>query len=124
VTALKEKYGPGSVAEWHGGVDQATRDAGEAAFQARRKRFMVATSAGAKGRTWTAGTLAVYYSNSHDLELREQSEDRTHRIGTTGIVSYVDLVIPKTLDEKIIEALRAKKSVARAALQEGLEAWI
>lgn len=124
VEFLKEKYGEGCVAEWHGGVTQANREAGETDFQAGRRRFMVATSAGAKGRTWTAAQLVIYYSNNHDLEMREQSEDRTHRIGTTGTVTYVDLVVPGTLDEKIIESLRRKYSIAHMAVNDGLEAWI
>jgi SNF2 family DNA or RNA helicase len=68
--------------------------------------------------------LVIYYSNGYDWEIREQSEDRTHRIGTKGTVTYVDLVTPDSVDEKIIRALRAKRSVARAVVQDGLDAWI
>ena len=124
IRRLRELYGPNSVAEYHGGVDQKTRDQHEGEFQAGARRFMVATSAGARGRTWTAATLVVYYSNSHDLEIRDQSEDRTHRIGTVGIVSYIDLVIPGTLDDRIIQSLRDKKDVVRAVMSEGIEKWI
>jgi SNF2 family DNA or RNA helicase len=122
---LRKLYGDDSVAEWHGEIGMAQREAGEADFQAGRRRFMVATDqAGARGRTWTAATLVIYYSNGYDWEIREQSEDRTHRIGTKGTVTYVDLVTPDSVDEKIIRALRAKRSVARAVVQDGLEAWI
>ena len=124
VRTLRKVYGDHSVAEWHGGVTQAMRDLGEAEFQAGKRRFMVATSAGARGRTWTAATLVIYYSNSHDLELRTQSEDRTHRIGTKGIVTYVDIMIPGTLDQKIIQALRDKRNIAHAVLNEGVGNWI
>lgn len=94
-------------------------------FKAGTRRFMIATqSSAARGRTWLAGVLVIYYSNSHDLELREQSEDRPHRIGQTETVTYVDLVTVGTVDEKIIGALRAKKSVVEAVLQDGLEPWI
>lgn len=121
---LKRVYGENSVAEWHGGVPQVDREKGEGDFQARRKRFMVSTSAGARGRTWTAATLSVYYSNDSDLETRLQSEDRNHRIGTTSSVTYIDLVVPGTVDEKIIKALREHRNVASAVLSEGIEAWI
>lgn len=124
VARLRELYGEDCVAQWHGGRNMAQREEDEKEFQSGRKRFMVATSAGARGRTWTAATLVIYYSNSHDLEIREQSEDRTHRIGTTGIVSYYDIVCEGTVDEKIIAALRMKKDVARAVLRDGIEAWI
>lgn len=121
---LRELYGADSVSEWHGGVKQQDRERGETEFQAGRARFMVSTSAGARGRTWTAATLVIYYSNSYDLDVREQSEDRTHRIGTVGTVTYVDLVCRGTLDEKIIAALRGKRDVVRAVLRDGPEAWI
>lgn len=111
---------------WTGKESQAEREEGEARFQTERNtRFMVATqSAGGRGRTWTAATLVIYFSNSYDLELREQSEDRTHRIGQTGAVTYVDLISPGTVEEKIVNALRAKKSVARTIQQDGISAWI
>jgi SNF2 family DNA or RNA helicase len=122
---LRKLYGEDSVAEWHGGISVQQREAYESDFQAGRRRFMVATDqAGARGRTWTAATLVIYYSNGYDWEIREQSEDRTHRIGTRGTVTYVDLVAPGTVDEKIINALRTKRSVARAVVADGLDAWI
>ena len=54
----------------------------------------------------------MYYSNSFDLEMRLQSEDRCHRIGTTSNVTYIDLEANNTLDTYIIKALRKKKSLA------------
>jgi SNF2 family DNA or RNA helicase len=122
---LRETYGRDCVAEWHGGVNQAERDAGELAFQAGEKRFMLASQqAGGRGRNWTKATLVVYYSNNHDLELREQSEDRAHRIGQRNTVTYVDLVVPQSLDEKIINSLRTKKDVVRGILQDGAAKWL
>jgi SWI/SNF-related matrix-associated actin-dependent regulator 1 of chromatin subfamily A len=101
------------------------REEGESLFQAKKARFMVATqSAGGRGRTWTAGNLVIYYSNNYSLELREQSEDRTHRIGQTGTVLYVDLVATGTVDENIITSLRQSKSIVRAVLEDGIERWI
>jgi hypothetical protein len=41
-----------------------------------------------------------------------------------GTVTYVDIVAPGTVDEKIINALRTKRSIARAVVQDGLAAWI
>lgn len=126
VTAwLRGTYGEGSVGVWTGERTLAQREADEGDFQAGRRRFMVATqSAGARGRTWTAGTCVVYYANADDLDLREQSEDRTHRMGTVGAVTYWDIVCPGTVDEKIIRSLRGKKDVKRAVMRDGLEAWI
>jgi Mesyanzhinovviridae DNA helicase len=121
---LRKIYGENSVGEWHGG-NTTTREQHEADFQAGRRRFLVATDqSGARGRTWTAGTLVIYYSNGYDWEIREQSEDRTHRIGTVGTVTYVDLIARGTTDEKIIRALREKRNIAAAVVNDGLGAWI
>lgn len=124
--ALMEVYGERSVVRWTGGESTELREAGESRFQNDPEvRFMVATqSAGGRGRTWTAATLVIYYSNSYDLELREQSEDRAHRIGQTGTVTYVDLIAEGTVEDKIVKALRSKKDVSRTIQQDGFTTWI
>lgn len=71
-------------------------------------RFIVANSAASKGLTLTKGQTNIYFTNTFNLETRLQSEDRTHRIGTTGAVTYIDLVTHNTVDEKIMAALRSK----------------
>ena len=66
----------------------------------------------------------VYYSNSYDLELRLQSEDRAHRIGQENKVTYIDLISPKTIDEKIVNALRDKIKIADLVLGEDARSWL
>jgi len=63
-------------------------------------------------------------SNSFDLEKRLQSEDRAHRIGQVNKVTYVDLIAPKTVDEKIVKALRDKIDVASQVLGEKIKQWL
>lgn len=58
----------------------------------------------------------VYYSNSFNAIDRWQSEDRTHRIGTKGTVTYFDLVCRGTVDRKILANLKKKKSLSDLAL--------
>ena len=41
-----------------------------------------------------------------------QSEDRCHRIGTKKNVTYIDIETRKSVDTKIIKALRNKKNIA------------
>jgi SNF2 family DNA or RNA helicase len=53
-----------------------------------------------------------------------QSEDRAHRIGQKNNVTYIDLVSPGTIDEKIINALRDKIDIAGQVLNETIESWI
>ena len=66
----------------------------------------------------------VYYSNSFDLEKRLQSEDRAHRIGQTKNVTYIDLISPGTVDEKIVKSLRDKINIATQVMGEELKSWL
>ena len=66
----------------------------------------------------------IYFSNSFDLEKRLQSEDRAHRIGQTKNVTYIDLMSPNTVDEKIVKALRAKINIATQVLGEEIKTWL
>ena len=88
-------------------------------------RFFVGQpKTGGYGITLTAANTVVYYSNSYDLEIRLQSEDRAHRIGQDNKVTYIDLVSPGTIDEKILEALRSKIDIAGKVLGEEVQAWL
>jgi SNF2 family DNA or RNA helicase len=66
----------------------------------------------------------IYYANSYDLEVRLQSEDRAHRIGQKHNVTYIDLVAPRTIDEKILQALRDKVNIAGRVLGEDARNWL
>ena len=66
----------------------------------------------------------IYYSNSYDLEIRLQSEDRAHRIRQKKNVTYIDLVSPNTIDEKILKALRNKIDLAGTVLGEDAKDWL
>ena len=82
-------------------------------------RFFVGQpKTGGYGITLTEATTVIYFSNSYDLEIRLQSEDRAHRIGQHHPVTYIDLVSPKTIDEKILKALRSKINLAEKVLGE------
>jgi SNF2 family DNA or RNA helicase len=77
-----------------------------------------------RGITLTAAQTVIYFSNNYSLEMRQQSEDRAHRVGQTNNVTYVDLVVRDSLDEKIIQALLAKRNIANEILHDDLEDWI
>jgi SNF2 family DNA or RNA helicase len=47
-----------------------------------------------------------------------QSEDRTHRLGTSVSVSYFDIVANKSIDKHILKSLKAKKSASDYSLDE------
>jgi len=127
VESLKKAYGDDSTVEYHGGVDSTLRQKQIALFQEKNgpaRYFVGNPSTGGYGITLTAANTVIYYSNSYDLEKRLQSEDRAHRIGQTGSVTYVDLVAEKTIDERIIKSLRSKINIANEIMGEDISTWI
>lgn len=124
---LRGAYGDGAVVEFHGGVTELGRSAARREFQdpASPVRFFIGqTETGGIGLTLTQAKTVVYFSNSFSLESRLQSEDRAHRIGQTGTVLYIDLVADKTLDAKVLTALRGKKNMASMITGDNFTDWI
>ena len=124
---LSERFGPDSVATYYGDTEQDDRQEIVNDFQDMENplRFFVGQPrTGGYGITLTAATTVIYYSNSYDLEIRLQSEDRAHRIGQTNKVTYIDLVSPNTIDEKILQALRSKIDIAGQVLKEDTKSWL
>jgi len=88
------------------------------------KYFVSNPKTGGYGLTLTAANTVVYYSNSYDLEVRLQSEDRAHRIGQTKHVTYIDMIAEDTVDDKIVDALKRKINLARDVMGEELKEWL
>jgi SNF2 family DNA or RNA helicase len=126
-SALRDRFGPGAVATYYGETAQDERQDIVDKFQDKDSplRFFVGQPrTGGYGITLTAANTVIYFSNSYDLEIRLQSEDRAHRIGQDKKVTYIDLVSPKTIDEKILKALRGKIDLAGKVLGEEARAWL
>ena len=124
--AIGEKFGPESVASFYGGTSGKDRQRILEDFQDTDHplRFFVSNPhTGGRGLTLTAADTMIFYSNSYDLELRLQAEDRIHRIGQDNRCTYVDLVVPGTVDEKILDALRKKVKISNEVLGEVKE-WM
>jgi len=125
--AIQKEYGMTSVATYFGDTEAEDRQEIVTKFQDPTSdlRFFVGNPrTGGYGLTLTAANVVVYYSNSFDLEVRLQSEDRAHRIGQTSKVTYVDLIAVGTVDERIVKALRNKINIASEVLGEKIKGWI
>jgi len=125
--ALQKEYGMTAVATYYGDTETEERQEIVTKFQDPDSdlRFFVGNPrTGGYGLTLTAAHTVIYYSNSFDLEVRLQSEDRAHRIGQTNKVTYIDFISPGTVDEHIVKALRNKINIASAVLGEDLKDWI
>lgn len=83
-------------------------------FQAGKYMYLVANPSSdvRVGLTLTRAEQTIYHSCGFNLEHRLQSEDRNHRIGTTGTVVYYDLVARGSIDTKIARALQQKRNIS------------
>ena len=127
VKTIGEEYGEDSIVQYYGATKSQDRQKAIEKFQDlnSKVRFFVGNPQTAGyGITLTAANNVVYYSNGYDLEKRLQSEDRAHRIGQEKSVTYVDFIAPKTVDEKIVKALRSKMNIANTIMDEGFREWI
>lgn len=80
--------------------------------------------AGSRGIRLDRAETIVYYSNSFSLLVRLQSEDRAEAIDRKRSTGVVDIVAEGTVDEKIVSALREKKSLADLITGDNPGAWI
>ena len=119
-------YGENSVRSYYGDTPGEERQQIVEQFQTDDTlRFFVGQPrTGGFGLTLTAANTVIYYSNSYDLEIRLQSEDRAHRISQTSKVTYIDLVAEKTVDEIIVKSLRQKINLATQVLGEDWKKWL
>ena len=127
VKEIKKQYGDDSIVQYYGAVSSEDRADAIIKFQdpnSKARFFIGNPQTGGYGITLTAANTVVYYSNGYDLEKRLQSEDRAHRIGQTKSVTYVDFIAPKTVDEKIVKALRSKMNIANKIMDEDWKEWI
>ena len=82
-------------------------------------RFFVGNpTTGGYGLNLTEAKTVVYFSNNYNLEVRQQSEDRAHRIGQKNNVTYVDIVTKGTIDEFILKSLKKKLQISAQTLGE------
>lgn len=107
---------------YHGGTSRADRELAVDDFQAGHVRIFLGNPAAAgTGLTLTAAQTAIYYSTDFSLEQRRQSEDRSHRVGTTHKVVYIDLVARGTIDERIAASQQSKQATSDQIM--GRLAW-
>jgi SNF2 family DNA or RNA helicase len=127
VEAIKKEYGDKSVVTYFGDTSTDDRQKAIKSIQDPNSpvRFIVGTpQTGGYGITLTGASTMIYYSNGYDLEKRQQSEARIDRIGQMKNMTYIDIIAEKTIDEKIVAALRNKVNIASQVMGEELKDWI
>lgn len=112
------------VARFWGG-NASTRVEEERRFKAGDAQFMVANqAAGGKGREWSCASLMVYFSNTMNLEHRDQSEMRIEAVNKLDPVTRIDLRVPDSVDDLAIKNLRAKIDIASTLQGDGYRQWL
>jgi hypothetical protein len=124
--ALREAYGEASVLEFWGDTSAADREENKRRIQRDEKaRWMVANQAvGGEGNTWTEARLSVYAANGPKNRDRQQSERRNWRAGQKQTVTYVDLAVRGTIDEKWVATIRRKMDLAAALTGDSFKRWL
>lgn len=106
---LKEKFGDESVCLFHGGIKEKQRENELEKFRYGSARFFLATpQCGGHGLTLNEADTVIFYSNGFKYSERIQAEDRTHRIGQTKRVLYINIWADCGIEDRISSALAAK----------------
>lgn len=123
---LRREFGERSVVMYYGDTPSDERQEAIHRFQNDSETlfFLSNQQTGGRGITLTAARAVIYHSNSPDLELRLQSEDRAHRAGLDHSVAYSDLSVPGSIDTRWVRALRNKMDVASTVLGDGIRNWL
>lgn len=106
------------VGTYHGSVSLKQREQNKADFNTGDMDVLILQYAcGGVGLTLNAASTVIFYSNDYSYADRIQAEDRCHRGGQTKSVNYIDLVCKKTIDLKILNIIKNKKSLSDAVME-------
>jgi SNF2 family DNA or RNA helicase len=123
INQLMDALGRDAV-RYDGQVGSDDRARAKAAFQKGDKKYIVMSEAGAEGLTLVGSKTMLFYSNDFKMIKRVQKEARMSRIGQKDVTHVIDMVCEGTVDERIIDALRAKKELADLIGGGSLRAWL
>lgn len=114
--AIKEEFGRGPALYYGASSVEDRRQALQDFKYGHTNHFVSTLSTGAKALTIVESSFTVYYSYDYNLEKWLQSQDRNHRPGQNENVTYVVMQIPKTVDSRMIKALKTKEDLASQVL--------
>jgi SNF2 family DNA or RNA helicase len=110
---LSTRIEPERIAFYHGGVSTEDRDEYDKGFKSGKYKYMLSNQmTGGMGLTWIEPELVVYFSNTNKMIDRVQSEERTHRRGLQHAVTYIDLLMEKSIDLTIEHSIKNKMDLA------------
>jgi SNF2 family DNA or RNA helicase len=123
VDLVGKTYGPDSLVEMHGGVNESDRNTNLQKFTSGVARFLIGNqSVGGVGLNMVNCCIMCYFSNNFSLRTRIQSEGRIERMGQLRPMLYVDFACSNSIDGYVVSALKDKNDFAetiRAAFDSG-----
>jgi len=94
----------------NGGIEQGLRTKYQDLFQSKKKKLIIGNiEAMNLGLTLTAATRVVFAEYAWTPALNEQAEDRAHRIGQHDSVFVQYIVLPNSLDERVLQRVLEKQ---------------
>jgi SNF2 family DNA or RNA helicase len=123
INQLMDALGRDAV-RYDGQVGSDDRARAKLAFQKGDKKYIVMSEAGAEGLTLVGSKTMLFFSNDFKMIKRVQKEARMSRIGQKDVTHVIDMVCEGTVDERIIDALRAKKELADLIGGGSLRSWL
>lgn len=81
--------------------------------------FLISTKAGGLGLNLPAADTVIIFDSDWNPQGDIQAQDRCHRIGQTRPVVVYRLIIPNTVDEKIIKRATAKRKLEKVIIKKG-----
>lgn len=98
-----------------GETKEIDRQDNVAEFQSGASQIIIGTiGAMGTGLTLTAGTVEIFLDEPWNMALKEQAEDRCHRIGTTSNITIYTIMCKNTIDEKINQLVEHKGQISEA----------
>lgn len=110
--------------QYHGGVKDKDRAANVKSFLTEEGAQVFLANPQSAGTGLNLQGLcqrALYYTNSFNAIDRWQSEDRIHRIGTVGAVTYTDMIAKRSIDQYILNNLKRKKGLSDLVLDDAIK---
>ena len=92
-----------------GGQTEAEADFEYQRWQDGHTRVLLMTIAtGAESFTFTRSAFTIYLQRPYSRLMNDQTEGRTHRIGQTRDVTYIDIVTADTIEDRVFQVLKEK----------------
>lgn len=90
--------------------------------EGERELFLISLKAGGTGLNLTGADTVVLYDLWWNPAVEQQAADRAHRMGQKNVVQVIRLVTHGTIEDKMYELQKKKKSLIDEVIQPGEEA--